>query len=54
MDHNPEKAPKQQQGRGRGGERGQSGGGGHARPKPNAQSAKPERRFGKPKSDRRR
>lgn len=55
MDHNPEKAPKQQQGRGRGGERGQSGGGGgHARPKPNTQSAKPERRFGKPKSDRRR
>ncbi len=55
IDHNPEKAPKQQQGRGRGGERGQSGGGGgHARPKPNAQSAKPERRFGKPKSDRRR
>jgi ATP-dependent RNA helicase RhlE len=54
MDHNPEKAPKQQQGRGSGGERGQSGGGGHARPKPNAQSAKPERRFGKPKSDRRR
>jgi ATP-dependent RNA helicase RhlE len=55
MDHNPEKAPKQQQGRGRGGERGQSGGGGgHARPKPNTQSAKPERRFGKPKSDKRR
>ncbi|MFY8022227.1 MAG: DEAD/DEAH box helicase [Bacteroidia bacterium] len=50
MDHNPEKAPKQQQGRGRA----QGGSGGHSRPKPNNQAARTERRFGKPKSDRRR
>lgn len=50
MDHNPVKAPKQQQGRGRA----QAGGGGHARPKPGNQAARPEKRFGKPKSDRRR
>ena len=50
MDHNPVKAPKQQQGRGRA----QAGGGGHARPKPGNQAARPEKRFGNPKSDRRR